>query len=65
MDDIMKTKNYNVQQYIIENLVVSENHKYRVNPYMDFIKNKNDRESFRTDSEKNLHIELTNLQHRL
>jgi hypothetical protein len=63
--DIMKTKNYNVQQYIIENLVVSENHKYRINPYMDFIKNKNDRESFRTDSEKNLQTELTNLHHRL
>jgi hypothetical protein len=62
---IMKTKNYNVQQYIIENLVVSENHKYRTNPYTDFIKNKNDRESFRSESEKNLQIEVTNLQQRL
>jgi hypothetical protein len=44
---------------------VSENHKYRTNPYTDFIKNKNDRESFRSDSEKNLQIEVTNLQQRL
>jgi hypothetical protein len=59
--DIMKQKQYDVQQYIIENLVVSENHRYRSNPYGDFIQTTNNRESFRDESEKYLHLEVNNL----
>jgi hypothetical protein len=60
--DIMEMKNYNVQQYIIKNLVVSENHKYRKNIYSDFlIDNSTSREEDRTISEQYIDLEIQKL----
>jgi len=58
----MKESKIDVQQYIIENLVVTENLKYNTNIYTDLIVNTNDRMSFRADSEKHFHIEINKLQ---
>jgi hypothetical protein len=59
---ILKQAGYDIQQYVVENLVVSENHKYRITPYTDLLVNTNDRNQFRADSDKKLIDEVQNLQ---
>ena len=57
--DIMKQKEYNVQQYVLENSIVIENFKYRWNPYKDFLYLTNQQSDFRKQAESNLKPELT------
>ena len=61
---ILKQSGYDVQQLIVENLVVSENHKYRVNSYNNLLVNTNDRNKFREDSDTKLIEEVHKLQNK-
>jgi hypothetical protein len=58
--DIMKQKEYNIQQYVLENAVVIENFKYRWNPYNDFLYLINKQDEYRLQAESNLHPEIQN-----
>lgn len=61
---ILKQAGYDVQQWVVENLVVSENHKYRVNSYTNLLVNTNDRNKFREDSDTKLIEEVHKLQNK-
>jgi hypothetical protein len=56
----MKQKEYNIQQYVLENAVVIENFKYRWNPYNDFLYLINKQDEYRLQAESNLHPEIQN-----
>lgn len=56
--DIMKQKGYQVQQYILEGIVVTENIKYRWNSYQNYLYLINKQDEFRKQAENNLNIEL-------
>lgn len=55
---ILKHKGINVQQYILENLLVSENIKYRVNNYEKYLISLNDKMKDRKESEKVFSTEI-------
>jgi len=57
--EIMKQKQLNPQQYVISNLVVAENYKYRNNPYSMYLKSENKQNEYRKQAENNFQIELT------
>jgi hypothetical protein len=59
---ILKHANLDVQQWVVENLVVSENHKYRLNAYGNLLVNTNDRNQFRQESDSKLIDEVQKLQ---
>jgi len=64
--DIYKQKGHDIKQFIIKNLVVSENNKFKISSYIDLIKqNKNIKlkEDFRNESEQGMVIELNNLKY--
>ena len=61
---ILKQSGHDVQQWVVENLVVSENHKYRVNSYTNLLVNTNDRNKFREDSDTKLIEEVHKLQNK-
>jgi hypothetical protein len=63
--DIMKQKQLNSQQYIINNLVVAENYKYRDNPYSQYLKIINKKDEYRIQAENNFGIELNNFRNRI
>jgi len=64
--DILKQYGFDVQQYVIKNLVVAENHKYRKTIYSEFLTNKStSRESERTNSEQHYAQELQNLLNKI
>lgn len=58
--NIMKQKEYNVQQYVLENSIVIENFKYRWNPYKDFLYSINKQDEFRKQAEDSINKEITN-----
>jgi hypothetical protein len=58
--DILKQKEYNVQQYVLENTVVIENFKYRGNPYKDFLYSINRQDEYRSQAEANFSNEIKN-----
>jgi hypothetical protein len=62
--EIMKQKQLNPQQYIVKNLVVAENHLYRVNPYADYLSTIDNKDEYRKQAENNLNIELNNFNNR-
>lgn len=63
--DVMKQKQYNVQQYVLEGIVVIENFKYRWNPYKDYLYLINKQDEFRTQAELNLKSEINNFLNRI
>lgn len=63
--EIMKQKQLNPQQYIINNLVVAENYKYRVNPYSQYLNIINKKDEYRIQAENNFQIELNKFYSRL
>jgi hypothetical protein len=63
--DIMKQKQLNPQQYVINNLVVAENYKYRSNPYSQYLKIINKKDEYRVQAENNFGIELNNFRNRI
>lgn len=56
--DIMKQKQLKPQQYVINNLVVAENYKYRNNPYSQYLKITNKKDEYRIQAENNFQNEL-------
>lgn len=56
--DIMKQKQLKPQQYIMNNLVVAENYKYRYNSYSQYLKIIDRKDKFRIKAENNFQIEL-------
>jgi len=58
--DIMKQKEYNVQQYVLENSIVIENFKYRWNSYKDFLYLIDNQAEYRKQAEDNMNKEITN-----
>ena len=63
--EIMKQKQIKLQQYIINNLVVAENYKYRNNPYMIYLDIINKKDEYRAQAEGNFNIELNNFNRRI
>ena len=62
---ILKNKNYDIKQYVLENVVVIENFKYRNNPYKNYLSIINKQVEYRTNAEKNLELELKNFINRI
>jgi hypothetical protein len=58
--DIMKQKGYNIQQYVLENAIVTENFKYRWNPYKNYLSLIDKQSEFRQIAESNLNKEIQN-----
>lgn len=55
---IMTTKGFMVQQYVVKEVMVAENIKYRCNPYTQFLSLINRQDEFRRVAESNINIEL-------
>jgi hypothetical protein len=55
---ILKYKGINIQQYVLENLVISENIKYRINNYEKYLNSLNNRIKYRKESEEIFSIEI-------
>jgi hypothetical protein len=56
--NVMKQKGYDVQQYVLEEIVVAENMKYRWNPYQEYLYLINKQDEFRKQAESNLNKEI-------
>jgi hypothetical protein len=63
--EVMKMKNYNPQQYVINNLVVAENYKYRDNPYIKYLNTINKKDEYRIQAENNFKLELNNFNNKI
>jgi hypothetical protein len=62
--DIYKQKGNNIKQFIINNLVITENNKFKMSPYVNLVKqNKNIKlkEDFRKESEQGMVLELNKI----
>ena len=56
--DIMKSKAMDVNQYIIRNIVVAENYKYRINPYSSYLNVIDKKQEFKSKAESQFKNEL-------
>ena len=63
--DIMKQKGYQVQQYVLDNLVVAENYKYRFNPYSQYLKIIDKKDEFKIKAENNFQVELNKFYNKI
>jgi hypothetical protein len=66
--DIYKRRGYDIKQFIVQNLIVTENNKFKTSPYVGLIKqNKNIKlkEDFKKESEERMFIELNDLNNKL
>jgi hypothetical protein len=63
--EIMKKKQMNPQQYIIENLVVVENYACRTNPYINYLYSIDKKDEYRKQAELNFEKELNNFHNKL
>jgi hypothetical protein len=66
--DLYKQKNQNIKQFIIKNLIVTENNKFKIFSYDNLIcKNKNikTKEDFRQESEQGMAIELNKINNKI
>jgi hypothetical protein len=63
--EIMKQKQMNPQQYVVENLVVAENYIYRVNPYNDYLSIINKKDEYRKQAEDNFNKALNIFSNRI
>lgn len=57
---LMKNQNYHINQYIIENMIVAENLKYKDNLYKKYLKVINMKDDFRKNSHKVFVNEVSN-----
>lgn len=57
---IMKSKSMNVKQYVLENVVVAENLKYRYQPYTNLLKLIDKKDEFRSNAESKFNEEIVN-----
>lgn len=55
---IMTTRGFMVQQYVVKEVMVAENIKYRCNPYTQFLSLINRQDEFRRVAESNINMEL-------
>ena len=62
---IMTTKGFMVQQYVVKEVMVAENIKYRCNPYTQFLSLINRQDEFRRVAESNINMELEKFSHNL
>lgn len=63
--DIMKQKQLNPQQYVIDNLVIAENYKYRNNPYADYLDIIDKKDEYRVQAENSFSLELDRFYNKL
>jgi hypothetical protein len=63
--DIIKQKGIGAQQYVINNLVVAENYKYRTNPYSQYLKVIDKKDEFRKQAEGNFQVELNKFYNKI
>jgi len=63
--DLMKRKEYYVQQYVLKNTMVIENFKYRWDPYKSYLHLIDKQSEFRTQAENNLNQEIQNFINRI
>jgi hypothetical protein len=58
--NILKQKRINIQQYVLKNEVVVEDHLFRFNPYKDYLVTIDKREEFKQIANANFHKEINN-----
>ena len=63
--EILKNKGFNIQQYVVNNILVAENLKYRSNPYEEFIALIDRKSEFRKIAEDNLQLEIQKFINRI
>jgi hypothetical protein len=63
--EIMKQKQLNPQQYIVNNLVVAENYKYRNNSYSQHLNLINKKDEYRIQAENNFQSELNKFYNKI
>lgn len=63
--EIMKRKQLAPQQYVVNNLVIAENYKYRNNPYSPYLDSINKKDEYRTQAENNFQIELNKFNNKI
>jgi len=63
--EIMKQKQLTPQQYVVNNLVVAENYKYRNTPYTNYLDIINKKDEYRIQAENNFQIELNKFYNKL
>jgi len=63
--EIMKQKNINVQQYVLEGEIIVENFKYRWNPYEDFIHLNIMSREYQKNAEQNMFLELEKFKNKI
>jgi hypothetical protein len=63
--DIMKQKGKYAQQYVVNNLVIAENYKWRNNPYSQYLKIIDKKNEYRKQAEDNFQIELNKFYNKL
>jgi hypothetical protein len=63
--DLYKQKGHDIKQFIIENLIVTENNRFKISSYDDLILKQSGiktKEDFRQESENAMVKELTKIQ---
>jgi hypothetical protein len=63
--DIMKQKGYKIQQYVLEDTVIIENFKYRLDPYKEYLTLTNSPREYQKIAENNLNLELKKFSNRI
>lgn len=63
--ELLNEKKYDIKQYVLENSLISENVKYRFNPYNNFLHFNNIGVEFKENSKKNLHSEVLKFETKL
>jgi len=63
--DLMKQKGYNVQQYVLKGEIVTENFKYRWNPYKNYLYLIDKQNEYRKQAELNLKNEIANFVNKI
>jgi hypothetical protein len=61
----MTKQGYQVFQYVVTELMVAENIKYRCNPYINYLSLINRQDEFRRTAEANLVLEVRNFVDRI
>ena len=63
--EILRSRGFNIQQYVVNNIVVAENMKYRSNAYEGFLALIDRKSEFRKIAEDNLQPEIQNFINRI
>jgi hypothetical protein len=63
--NMMRQKEFNIQQYIVDNLVIAENNRFRSNSYSQYLKVIDKKDKYRVQAESNLQKELVNFNNKI